>query len=451
MALCADFVQEACAASGTADYNLTGPPSNTPYVSFVRAFGTGAKVFYVVQSDTSYKWEIGWGIVTDASPDTLTRNVLASWDLATLSTSAKISWTGSDGALRAYCAPVAPGLLGALTLHRGTTAPAYPIAGMVWMDTTTATAVVIKQYDGSGWIAWPFTINETADTAPQITLTSTDTGATTGPFISKYWNSASPAVNDEATLDRFTFRNTTPADKVGFESIAKILDTTPGNEDIEYLVKTIMAGSLTQQLGIANGLTIGSPSGSYKGTGTLNLNSLYLKGLLSGGLVQLPSTSLAGLSVVDTAFDPTLYRAILFVYDAIVMTSDGANLLARMSIDSGSNFITTAASYNAARGSADSTPSTNAAGGTDTSINVAPSVDSTTAQNLSGIGVLLIGGAAAHATKLVNLYGYQTGATIAVGYGYGSNSTASQVNALRYLPSTSTFASGSLHPLGILK
>ncbi len=188
MALCADFVQEACAATGTADYTLTGPPANTPYVSFVRAFTTGAKVFYVVQSDTSYKWEIGWGIVTDASPDTLTRNVIASWDLATLSTSAKISWGGSDGALRAYCAPIAGAMLGALTFHRGTTVPAYPIPGMIWMDTTTITAVVFKVYDAGGdWITLPWVINETANTVTLSAagITSTGTVTMTGAAINE--------------------------------------------------------------------------------------------------------------------------------------------------------------------------------------------------------------------------------------------------------------------------
>lgn len=180
-----------------------------------------------------------------------------------------------------------------------------------------------------------------------------------------------------------------------------------------------------------------------------DLTALQVATLL-GTLYKFPSVSLTGAAQADFAFDPTVYRAIVFFYDAVVMTSDGAALHALVSIDSGSNFISTAGSYNAARGVADATPAINGVGGTDTKIIIAAAVDSTASQNLSGFGVLIIGSAAAHATKILNLVGYQSTA-IAAAFGYGSNSTASQVNAVRFVPSASTFASGNIHAYGILK
>ena len=36
--------------------------------------------------------------------------------------------------------------------HAGTTAPTYAVAGMIWIDTTTATAWALKLYDGTNWL-----------------------------------------------------------------------------------------------------------------------------------------------------------------------------------------------------------------------------------------------------------------------------------------------------------
>ena len=99
--------------------------------------------------------------------------------------------------------------------------------------------------------------------------------------------------------------------------------------------------------------------------------------------------------------DTTNYRALLIFFDAIVMTSDGADFMARVSTDGGSTFLSTG-TYAHVREIVTSAAITPAGvtGATDTSITVAAAVDSTTAQNLSGVAELIIGGAAAHAALL---------------------------------------------------
>jgi hypothetical protein len=171
-----------------------------------------------------------------------------------------------------------------------------------------------------------------------------------------------------------------------------------------------------------------------------------------GQVIDLTAIDVTGASAADIVLDTTNHRALLIFFDAIVLTSDGAQLLARVSTDGGSTFLTTA-TYNHARGVADSTPTFGGTGNVnDTAIVVAANVDSTTSQNLSGFGFLLIGGAAAHATKLFDLVGHVASSGVAAAvFGYGSNSTASQVNGLRFVPSTSTFASGFIRPYAILK
>lgn len=67
----ADRVRETSVTTGTGTLNLDGAVSK--YQTFVQGVGTGATVTYcVVHRDVS-EWEVGYGVITDASPDTLSR------------------------------------------------------------------------------------------------------------------------------------------------------------------------------------------------------------------------------------------------------------------------------------------------------------------------------------------------------------------------------------------
>ena len=55
-------------------------------------------------------------------------------------------------------------LLALASCSAGTSAPASPVTYQLWLDTTTATAMVLAIYDGTDWITL-FTINTTANTA----------------------------------------------------------------------------------------------------------------------------------------------------------------------------------------------------------------------------------------------------------------------------------------------
>ena len=49
--------------------------------------------------------------------------------------------------------------------NSGTSAPSSPQSGMIWVDTTTATAWQPKIYDGAAWINLPFYINTSTNDA----------------------------------------------------------------------------------------------------------------------------------------------------------------------------------------------------------------------------------------------------------------------------------------------
>ena len=55
--------------------------------------------------------------------------------------------------------------------NSGSSAPSSPQSGMIWVDTTTATAWQPKIYDGAAWINLPFYINTSTNDA---NLTTTE-------------------------------------------------------------------------------------------------------------------------------------------------------------------------------------------------------------------------------------------------------------------------------------
>ena len=66
--------------------------------------------------------------------------------------------------------------------NSGTSAPSAPQSGMIYIDTTTATAWQPKIYDGAAWINLPFYINTSTNdanlTTVEVTAVESDPQAT---------------------------------------------------------------------------------------------------------------------------------------------------------------------------------------------------------------------------------------------------------------------------------
>src|SRR6185295_6473183 len=62
-------VNETSTTTGTGTLNLDGAVAG--FRTFVSAFGTGNQCYYVIVDGVA--WEVGFGVVTSGSPNTLTR------------------------------------------------------------------------------------------------------------------------------------------------------------------------------------------------------------------------------------------------------------------------------------------------------------------------------------------------------------------------------------------
>jgi len=92
MSLVADRVKETSTTTGTGTYDLDG--AVTGFQGFVAGIGDGNPCYYCVEDGTD--WEVGIGTVTDATPDTLSRDTI----LASSNGDAAVNW--GSGAKRVF-------------------------------------------------------------------------------------------------------------------------------------------------------------------------------------------------------------------------------------------------------------------------------------------------------------------------------------------------------------
>jgi hypothetical protein len=113
----ADRVKETTTTTGTGTVNLDGAATN--YQTFVSGIGTGNQCYYAIIDNTNNAWEVGIGTVTDASPDTLSRDVIKassnSGNVVTLASGTKDVFCTIPGKM-----PTAPVFVQAGTAATGT-------------------------------------------------------------------------------------------------------------------------------------------------------------------------------------------------------------------------------------------------------------------------------------------------------------------------------------------
>ena len=88
-----------------------------------------------------------------------------------------------------------------------------------------------------------------------VTLTSTDAGATSGPVLTIYRDSASPAANDSLGQIVFQGRDSAGVATAYADILNTLIDPTDGSEDGQLAFRAMVAGTLTEHLKISGGIT----------------------------------------------------------------------------------------------------------------------------------------------------------------------------------------------------
>ena len=76
-----DRVKETSTTVGTGTFDLAG--ASEDFISFVSGVGNGNTTYYCITETGTDKFEVGIGTVTDATPDTLSRDTVISNNLGT--------------------------------------------------------------------------------------------------------------------------------------------------------------------------------------------------------------------------------------------------------------------------------------------------------------------------------------------------------------------------------
>lgn len=135
-----DRVKETSTTTGTGTFSLDG--ASQDFETFVAGVGTGNTTYYCIVNSGTNEWEVGLGTVTDATPDTLSRDTIIS------SSNSDAAVTFTAGTKDVFCTIPA----------KKTISPVMEATGYVVTHASTLDQV---QTMDSGVLAGPVTITGT--------------------------------------------------------------------------------------------------------------------------------------------------------------------------------------------------------------------------------------------------------------------------------------------------
>lgn len=231
--------------------------------SSVVTIGTGAKVF-TISSGKAYVEGTLVLITDDASGANYMFGPVTSYSGTTLTVDVQV--VGGSGTLNDWIV--------SMTGLRGLTGPAGSGTGdLLAANNLSDVANATTARTNLGTVA------KAGDTfTGNVGLLSTDAGAAAGPTLTLDRDSASPAANDVLANIPFVGEDSAGNDQTYAQVDSLIIDPTSGSEDAAARLIGTVAGATHTALSASNGVIVGSPTGSYQGTGTINATTYYMAG-----------------------------------------------------------------------------------------------------------------------------------------------------------------------------
>ena len=141
-----DRVKETSTSIGTGTINLAG--AETGFETFVAGVGSTNNTFYCISHDGTAQFEVGIGTVTDATPDTLSRDTV----ISSSNSDNKVDFTA--GTKTVFCT------------YPAKRAPSASMTATTYINTHSSTISDTQTMD-SGVLAGPVTVSNT------VTVTGT--------------------------------------------------------------------------------------------------------------------------------------------------------------------------------------------------------------------------------------------------------------------------------------
>jgi hypothetical protein len=284
------------------------------------------------------------------------------------------------------------------------------------------------------------------------------TGTTTNN--AKYWSeqAAGAVTGDILPLTEQGSTPSTPASGVSklyakTDSNPYILDDT-GAERVLLKSPAYTAskqGALAMQNSADNGisfLTSQGTSGQFLVSNGADADPSWQTGV--GTWVLLSTQTASASATIDfTSNIDSTYRTYAFVLTEITPATDAVELFIRVSIDSGSSYISTG-TYDQSSVQVDATSVTGIGGTTETSFQIHKNLGNASDESYSGI-IYLTNPSSASKRKILNWQGggLQDDGSTEYFSGTGSNTTTSAIDAIRFLMNTGNIASGTFKLYGV--
>ena len=144
-----DRVKETSTSTGTGTINLAG--AEIGFESFVAGVGSTNNTFYCISHDGTAEFEVGIGTVTDATPDTLSRDTI-------------ISSSNSDNAVN-----FTAGTKTVFCTYPAKRAPSASMTATTYVTTHPSTISDVQTMD-SGVLAGPVTVSGTVTVTGNLVI-----------------------------------------------------------------------------------------------------------------------------------------------------------------------------------------------------------------------------------------------------------------------------------------
>lgn len=192
-----DRVQETSTTTGTGTLSLGG--ADTGYQTFVAGVGDGNTTYYCITDGTD--WEVGLGTVTDATPDTLSRDTI----LESSNSDAAVNW--GAGSKDVFC--TLPAEKAVYLDSNGDAIVNGNKVALVLLDETTLSSTATWSVTGLNTVARDVHIDfsiqpATDDTQLELTLAgdddTEDTGGSSYDWVGRRWFiDSSPSITQSLT------------------------------------------------------------------------------------------------------------------------------------------------------------------------------------------------------------------------------------------------------------
>lgn len=163
----------------------------------------------------------------------------------------------------------------------------------------STTKVPESMLDTAGFSTIPRTDAANVFTATQQ-IKSTDAGATAGPTLELYRDSASPAAADDIGQIPFQGRDSAGNLENYARIKAVITDPTSTSEDAKLVLQTIIAGTLAARFNAGAGLWSEGVTGGDPGAGKINVAGFQQAGMALQPVVQVVNTQTGAMATGTT-------------------------------------------------------------------------------------------------------------------------------------------------------